>query len=465
MNNAMIEIMNEQQKEECPVCMEEYSVENRAVEIGTCSHSVCGVCVGGMKTAGNTVRDTTTGLRVLKCPICRASGEPTKGELTAEIVRLREEVASLRTRPVQRPTPPINPAQQYQNQVQRARAVAPPPRPATESVIRSTVFSILTVLARIRDEPVSTESAANFVLLETDWEHRMNPASNLWVDGGATRHQIRTALTQTRAYVVENRPRTVPASTQRARQRTIANGSFEWALTEIRNNPVDDLAVNTFARLDAQWNDMITRGVFLGDGEIATTRERIQEAFNQTRAYVVANRQPNIIQHPTLLTRGIGAVASVFASISNTPLIPSPAPIHRFVGMPDHEVRFILRSLQPVAPPTTANIGEVGILGYIGNAERDWTVFNGHGTDARLWNTAPTIPQTSSGRIIAGRFYHNDFLIPRTTRTGGSVAHRGCGGNPQCTRRVGRRCPRGCGAFCCQTCGVCSNENCANMNQ
>lgn len=459
MNNEMIEIMNEQQKDECPVCMEEYSFEKQPIEIGTCSHSVCGDCVEGMLTANNTVRDNTTGLRVLKCPICRASGKPTNRELTDEVVRLRAEVASLRTRPVQpRPVQP-NPLQPRPRQV----LVQPSPVPTSRTAgvnDTPTVFNILTLLARIRDEDeVSAESAANFVLLETDWNARLN-SSNTWVDNGATRHQVQTALTQTREYVLANRTRRVPASVQRARER--GNESFESALTEIRSNPVDETAFNRFALLDANWTDMLRRGVFLGEGEIATTRTRIQEAFNQTRAYVVANHPPPV-QHPTLLTRGIGAVANVFASLTNAPLIPSPAPIHRFVGMPDHEVRFILRTLQPITTPIVE--GEVGILGHIGNAERNWTVFYGHGTDARLWNTAPTVPHTWSGRIIAGRFYHNDFLIPRNTR-GGSIAHRCCEGNPQpCRRRVGRRCPRGCGAFCCQNCFFCSNENCANMNQ
>jgi hypothetical protein len=83
------QVVEEEEKEGCTVCL--MPMENPYAL--PCGHQVCVECKAQMMTQnlgnGCVGTHTDTGIKVIKCPVCRREDAPTREELIAEIVRIR----------------------------------------------------------------------------------------------------------------------------------------------------------------------------------------------------------------------------------------------------------------------------------------------------------------------------------------------------------------------------------------
>ena len=79
----------EEEEEACSVCLSPMDTKHTL----QCGHTICGDCPAMMMTQhignGCVGLHAETGIKVIKCPICRKEDMPTREELIAEIVRIR----------------------------------------------------------------------------------------------------------------------------------------------------------------------------------------------------------------------------------------------------------------------------------------------------------------------------------------------------------------------------------------
>ena len=81
--------VEEPEVEDCPVCLMPMDTKHTL----QCGHEICGECPARMKEQnlgnGCVGLHPETGIKVIKCPVCRKEDMPTRDELIAELVRIR----------------------------------------------------------------------------------------------------------------------------------------------------------------------------------------------------------------------------------------------------------------------------------------------------------------------------------------------------------------------------------------
>jgi hypothetical protein len=83
------EVNEKKEEEDCPVCLSPMETKHNL----HCGHVICGDCPAIMMTQtygnGCVGQHAESGIKVIKCPICRKCDMPTREQLIAELVRIR----------------------------------------------------------------------------------------------------------------------------------------------------------------------------------------------------------------------------------------------------------------------------------------------------------------------------------------------------------------------------------------
>jgi len=103
----------EEEEEGCTVCLMPMETPYKM----PCGHEICVECKGHMMTQnignGCVGQHRETGIKVIKCPVCRREDAPTREELIAEIVRIRRGGNFDRIQPPRPVVPPRQPVHHH----------------------------------------------------------------------------------------------------------------------------------------------------------------------------------------------------------------------------------------------------------------------------------------------------------------------------------------------------------------